>query len=144
MKTYLNIFLLSLFLCLVLTLFNALKSVFVSSWVNSICYFCLTLFLLKTKGDNATKNKIIGIITAILLGRAIISIFVHTIDFRGTYYSLLIFPITIASILLAALCWYEKRYSVYLLSIVIIVILNSIVQAYFLDYCYQIFNIPYK
>lgn len=142
MKTYLNIFLLSLFLCLVLTLFNALRSIFVSSWVNSICYFCFTLFLLKTKGDNATKNKIIGIITAILLGRAIISIFVHTIDFTGTYYSLLIFPITIASILLAALCWYEKRYSVYLLSIVIIVILNSIVQAYFLDYCYH--NIPHK
>ena len=144
MKTYLNIFLASLILCLVLTLFNALKSIFISSWVNSICYFCFTLFLLKIKGDNVTKNRIIGIILAILLGRAIISIFVHTIDFSGTYYSLLIFPITIVSILLAAICWYEKRYSVYLLSLIIIVLLNSIVQAYFLDYCYQNFNIPYK
>ena len=140
MKTYLNIFLASLILCLVLTLFNALKSIFISSWVNSICYFCFTLFLLK--GDNATKNRIIGIILAILLGRAIISIFVYTIDFSGTYYSLLIFPITIVSILLAAICWYEKRDSVYLLSIIIIVLLNSIVQAYFLDYCYH--SIPYK
>ena len=54
---------------------------------------------------------------SIILGYSIIPIFIHVIDFRGTYYSLLIFPITIVSVLLAAICWYEKRDSVYLLSI---------------------------
>ena len=142
MKTYLNIFLASLILCLVLTLFNALKSIFISSWVNSICFFCFTLLLLKVKSHNATINDIMKMTVSIILGYSIIPIFIHVIDFRGTYYSLLIFPITIVSILLAAICWYEKRYSVYLLSIIIIVLLNSIVQAYFLDYCYH--NIPYK
>lgn len=142
MKTYLNIFLTSLILCLVLTLFNALKSIFISSWVNSICFFCFTLLLLKVKSHNATINDIMKMTVSIILGYSIIPIFIHVIDFRGTYYSLLIFPITIVSILLAAICWYEKRDSVYLLSIIIIVLLNSIVQAYFLDYCYH--NIPYK
>lgn len=144
MKTYLNIFLASLILCLSLTLFNALKSIFISSWVNSICFFCFTLLLLKVKSHNATINDIMKMTVSIILGYSIIPIFIHVIDFRGTYYSLLIFPITIVSILLAAICWYEKRYSVYLLSIIIIVLLNSIVQAYFLDYCYQNFSIPYK
>lgn len=144
MKTYLNIFLASLILCLVLTLFNALKSIFISSWVNSICFFCFTLLLLKVKSHNATINDIMKMTVSIILGYSIIPIFIHVIDFRGTYYSLLIFPITIVSVLLAAICWYEKRYSVFLLSIIIIVLLNSIVQAYFLDYCYQNFNIPYK
>lgn len=142
MKTYLNIFLASLILCLVLTLFNALKSIFISSWVNSICFFCFTLLLLKVKSHNATINDIMKMTVSIILGYSIIPIFIHVIDFRGTYYSLLIFPITIVSVLLAAICWYEKRYSVYLLSLIIIVLLNSIVQAYFLDYCYH--NIPYK
>lgn len=142
MKTYLNIFLASLILCLVLTLFNALKSIFISSWVNSICFFCFTLLLLKVKSHNATINDIMKMTVSIILGYSIIPIFIHVIDFRGTYYSLLIWPITIVSVLLAAICWYEKRDSVYLLSIIIIVLLNSIVQAYFLDYCYH--NIPYK
>lgn len=142
MKTYLNIFLASLILCLALTLFNALKSIFISSWVNSICFFCFTLLLLKVKSHNATINDIMKMTVSIILGYSIIPIFIHVIDFRGTYYSLLIFPITIVSVLLAAICWYEKRDSVYLLSIIIIVLLNSIVQAYFLDYCYH--NIPYK
>lgn len=144
MKTYLNIFLASLILCLVLTLFNALKSIFISSWVNSICFFCFTLLLLNVKSHNATINDIMKMTVSIILGYSIIPIFIHVIDFRGTYYSLLIWPITIVSVLLSAVCWYEKRYSVYVLSVIIMVMLNSIVQSYFLDYCYQYFNIPYK
>lgn len=107
---------------------------FVCGWTYSVCYFactwiCLQLFLSKY------ANKYWPIILGMILGRIILEIPLRIYDWGGTF-STLMFPIiTIISILLAAVCYYEKRVSVYVLSAIILLLVNTFVHECFLEYC---------
>ena len=69
------------------------------------------------------KNTIV--ILTIILGRIILEIPVRFMDFRGSLASLGITVVVLTSILLALLCFREKRISVFILSTIIIVLLNT-------------------
>lgn len=106
---------------------------FVSGWTYSVCYFactwiCLQLFLSKY------ANKYWPIILGMILGRIILEIPLRIYDWGGTF-STLMFPIiTIISILLAAVCYYEKRVSAYVLSAIILLLVNTFGHECFLEY----------
>lgn len=106
---------------------------YVCGWAYSVCYFaftwiCLQMFLPKT------WNKYSFVISAIVIGRIILEIPIRIVAFSDSYATLMFPIITIISILLAAVCYYEKRVSVYVLSAIILLLVNTFVHECFLEY----------
>lgn len=123
----------SLLLFLVMSWVHTFQAL-ICGWAYSVCYFaftwiCLQVFLPKT------ENKYPIVISAIIIGRIILEIPIRISDF-GDSFATLMFPIiTIISVLLAAVCYYEKRVSVYVLSAIILLLVNTFVHECFLEYC---------
>lgn len=121
--------LLLLFFCSILlfliTCWSAALSGYAAGFTESICYFALTYYALLKFSEMGMNDKNTIVILTIILGRIILEIPVRFMDFRGSLASLGITVVVLTSILLALLCFREKRISVFILSTIIIVLLNT-------------------
>lgn len=133
MCSFLGIAGISLLLFLVMSWIHTFQAL-ICGWAYSVCYFAFTWICLQVFSSK-TENKYLFVISAIILGRIILEIPIRISDF-GDSFATLMFPIiTIISILLAAVCYYEKRVSVYVLSAIILLLVNTFVHECFLEYC---------
>lgn len=123
MKTkYLLICIVSM-LVLFLTFWTGKYSAYSYMWSQSICYFALTLLLLR-KYD--IGGKVVPICFSIAIGRLLPDIPVRIMAFSESAESMAITFVALVGIALGALCYHEKRTSVFVLSIIIMVLLNTI------------------
>lgn len=106
---------------------------FVCGWAHSLCFFVCTWICLQTFLPK-NGNKYLPIVAGVIVGRIILEIPLRIIDFSGSYATLMFPIISIISILLAAVCYYEKRVSVYVLSAIILLLVNTFVHECFLEY----------
>lgn len=98
-------------------------SLYAEAWAHSICFFALTwLCLYKFLGQAKIQGGLI--VGAVILGRILLEVPVRSFFFVDCLKTTMVPIITIVSILLACVCFYEKRMSVYALSVVIIILLN--------------------
>ena len=118
------VFLLSLIVYFGICWVRATKSDYMVSYTFMLCYFALTYVCLeKLKFQDTVKN--VYVCGAIIGGFTLIELPVRIMDFGGTIYSLIFTLFTMISVLLALLCWIEKRLITTFLSLVIIVLLNT-------------------
>jgi hypothetical protein len=113
-------------LLFLLTCWSAGLNLYAAGFTESVCFFVLTYYVLQKFAESDIINKNAAAVTAIIIGRIILEIPIRIGDFRGSFYSLGITIVTVVSILLAALCFKEKRSSVFILSAIIIVLINTV------------------
>ena len=128
-KKYFIVFLLSLVIFFCVCWVRA-QSCYLASYTFTLCYFAFTYACLeKQKFQDTLKNVYVCI--AVILGFTLIESPLYIMDltgltdFRNTLTSYMITLFTIISVLLALLCWIEKRLITTFLSLVIIVLLNT-------------------
>lgn len=96
-------------------------------WSQSICFFAFTCYVLWKIEKSQTKRLPIPLaVFAIKLGRMLPMLPVMISDFTGTWTYMIVNIICLLSIILGAICFHEKRSSVYTLSIIIMLMLNTI------------------
>lgn len=98
----------------------------IANWVESIAFFSFTwMYALKAekKGLSATF-----VAMAVIFGRIFIEIPMRVYDFHDCYGSLFLAILSVACIVLGAICANEKRNSVYALAIVILLLCNTFVN----------------
>ena len=139
-KKFIVFCIMSAILWLALFWVNAFKSVVTVSWANTVVFFVFTILCLNKGARDRTQKEVTIFTTAICLGRIILEIPLRIIDYQGMLFSLLVPVCTIVAIALAAVCYYERRTSVYVLSTIILLLLNTVVQFAYLEYCDKIFN----
>lgn len=71
---------------------------------------------------------------AIILGFLVIELPIRVMDFAGTISTLIITLFTAISVILAFLCWVEKRMVTFFLSVVVLILLNVGVLPQWVDY----------
>ena len=124
-KLLLITFATSVFLYLCVFWVNYFQNLYLSAWVHSLAFISLTWLWLSKKGNEAGKTSIVG---AIILGRIILEIPVRSLDFTGTMSTLMLPVSSMLSILLISLCFYKRNIGVYTLSIILIILANTILQ----------------
>lgn len=130
-KTFFSIFLSGIAVYLCVFWINYFQSFYLSAWIHSLAFMALTWFWLsKTKGNIGKKN----LVSAIILGRIILEVPIRILDFSGTVYSLMWPVSTIISILAALLCFYKRNVWIYILSAIIIVASNTILQTVWVSF----------
>lgn len=96
---------------------------YLAGFVNVFCHFLLTwICLTKIKVDG--KTNYILLCCALLLGRWLPQIPLHLFFFLDTIYDVYMLVLTATAIMLAAFCQHDKRFSTYLLSFAIIIIMT--------------------
>lgn len=106
---------------------------FVCGWAHSLCFFVCTWICLQTFLPK-NGNKYLPIVVGVIVGRIILEIPIRIVAFSDSYATLMFPIIAIISVLLAAACYYEKRVSVYVLSAIILLLVNTFVHESFLKY----------
>jgi len=124
-KLLLITFATSVFLYLCVFWVNYFQNLYLSAWVHSLAFISLTWLWLSKKGKEAGMTSIVG---AIILGRIILEIPVRSLDFTGTMNTLMLPVSSMLSILLISLCFYKRNIGVYTLSIILIILANTILQ----------------
>lgn len=124
-KLLLITFATSVFLYLCVFGVNYFQNLYLSAWVHSLAFISLTWLWLSKKGKEAGMTSIVG---AIILGRIILEIPVRSLDFTGTMSTLMLPVSSMLSILLISLCFYKRNIGVYTLSIILIILANTILQ----------------
>ena len=124
-KLLLITFATSVFLYLCVFWVNYFQNLYLSAWVHSLAFISLTWLWLSKKGKEAGMTSIVG---AIILGRIILEIPVRSLDFTGTMSTLMLPVSSMLSILLISLCFYKRNIGVYTLSIILIILANTILQ----------------
>lgn len=124
-KLLLITFATSVFLYLCIFWVNYFQNLYLSAWVHSLAFISLTWLWLSKKGKEAGMTSIVG---AIILGRIILEIPVRSLDFTGTMSTLMLPVSSMLSILLISLCFYKRNIGVYTLSIILIILANTILQ----------------
>ena len=124
-KLLLITFATSVFLYLCVFWVNYFQNLYLSAWVHSLAFISLTWLWLSKKGKEAGMTSIVG---AIILGRIILEIPVRSLDFTGTMNTLMLPVSSMHSILLISLCFYKRNIGVYTLSIILIILANTILQ----------------
>lgn len=124
-KLLLITFATSVFLYLCVFWVNYFQNLYLSAWVHSLAFISLTWLWLSKKGKEAGMTNIVG---AIILGRIILEIPVRSLDFTGTMNTLMLPVSSMLSILLISLCFYKRNIGVYTLSIILIILANTILQ----------------
>lgn len=121
--------------------------IFQSNYLATICftvsYFIFTLVFLRYFKERLGLS-INRIVTAIIIGSFILEIPIRILDFKGSIFTLSSSIFTIVAIILAAISYKEKRTSVYVMSIIIILFLDFYVQRTWLKACHKYFNTEYK
>lgn len=124
-KLLLITFATSVFLYLCVFWVNYFQNLYLSAWVHSLAFISLTWLWLSKKGKEAGMTSIVG---AIILGRIILEIPVRSLDFTGTMSTLMLPVSSMLSILLISLCFYKRNIGVYTLSIILIILANTILH----------------
>lgn len=124
-KLLLITFATSVFLYLCVFWVNYFQNLYLSAWVHSLAFISLTWLWLSKKGKEAGMTSIVG---AIILGRIILEIPVRSLDFTGTMSTLMLPVSSMLSILLISLCFIIRNIGVYTLSIILIILANTILQ----------------
>ena len=124
-KLLLITFATSVFLYLCVFWVSYFLNLYLSAWVHSLAFISLTWLWLSKKGKEAGMTSIVG---AIILGRIILEIPVRSLDFTGTMSTLMLPVSSMLSILLISLCFYKRNIGVYTLSIILIILANTILQ----------------
>ncbi len=102
-----------------------------ASWSESIWFFGVTYALLQKYRNDAALSMSSAVI-AVLLGRLILELPLYLFDFTSVRASLIFTLSSILGILLSAVCYSAKRTSVFLLSVIVLVLYNSfVVPAWF-------------
>lgn len=101
-------------------------------WVDCVLFFAYSWYcarLCMDKGKSMTLS-----VVAIILGRITPIIPLLILEFRDTYASLIFIIASVICIILAAICYSEKRVSVYFLSIIIIILINTFAYSAWMDW----------
>ena len=122
-KYFLISFLVSM-LAFLLCCWTAAYSLYAAGWAESVCYFVVTFLLLNKFANPNTYGA--PYLLAIILGRFVLELPVRLTEFGTTLFSLFIPLIVLATIILASLYFKEKRPAVLILSVIIIILLNTL------------------
>lgn len=98
-----------------------------ATWSQSICFFAFTCYVLwKLEKSQIERLPIVLAVVAIMLGRMLPILPIMISDFTGAWIYMIVNIICLISIILGAICFHEKRSSVYTLSIIIMLMLNTL------------------
>lgn len=139
-RLFFIVFLSSMLLRVCLMGVSALQSMYLSGWGFSFSYCVFTWYML----DYCEKKGDVGYLRttlAVILGYIILVIPIHIMDYRGTYISLILHPVTIISIILSAVCHKSRHSAVVILSSIIILLVNSVIMQIWLEYCQDYLNL---
>ncbi len=134
-KEYLYISLLSM-LTLLCLFFTAGYSFYAAAPIESLCFMGLTYLLLQ-KYDKECKH-IVPITLWIILGRFILESPIRIFDFWDSMPSFGVTLCCFVGIVLGAVCYKEKRLAVVILSVAILVILSTVGESEWWDWCQRI------
>ena len=111
-------------LVFLLTSWTAAISYYSALWAESVSFFAMSYFML----DRYAKENTYGIpvILMIMIGRVILDIPIRIHAFYASLCSLYITIVVLLSIILSAIYFHEKRSSVLVLSIIIMILLNTV------------------
>lgn len=107
-----------------LTFWTAEYTIYAAGWAESVAFFVTTYILLckyAEPGTFAWKT-----VLAIILGRILLELPLRITEFWSTLFSMFVPMVVIVSILLAALYYKDKRPLTLVLSVIILVLLNTI------------------
>lgn len=94
-----------------------------STWGQAVCFFALTWYLAaRLEG----RLSAVAVVLAVTLGRVLPEVPVRIVDFPGTYYSFIILFVCFCAIILGALCQRQRCTAVYALTIVLMLLLNTV------------------
>lgn len=117
---------------LLLTWWITAISIYGNIWTTSLTYFGLAWWSLAKFSKNP-KIKPTVIICGLIFGRLAIDIAARIPHFMSTLASLILTITCFSSILLSAICYKEKRTYAYILSAIIVILLNTIVAYVWLN-----------
>ena len=131
MKKIISITFLMSMLVFLLTFWIAGYSFYAAALTEAVSFYVLTYFIL----ENYAERQSFGLpyIIAIVLGRIILELPIRITEFPETLFSLFIPIVVFSSIFLAALYFKEKRISVLVLSVIILILLSTIGQMKWLN-----------
>lgn len=131
MKKIISITFLMSMLVFLLTFWIAGYSFYAAALTEAVSFYVLTYFIL----ENYAERQSFGLpyIIAIVLGRIILELPIRITEFPETLFSLFIPIVVFSSIFLAALYFKEKRISVLVLSVIILILLSTIGQMEWLN-----------
>lgn len=131
MKKKISITFLMSMLVFLLTFWIAGYSFYAAALTEAVSFYVLTYFIL----ENYAERQSFGLpyIIAIVLGRIILELPIRITEFPETLFSLFIPIVVFSSIFLAALYFKEKRISVLVLSVIILILLSTIGQMEWLN-----------
>lgn len=119
-------------LLLLIVCWSAGISFYLCAWVETICYAILTIFLLKRYSQNENK-KFFVITSGIMFGFVLLQLPVRIFNYSSCDISMLVMINTLIAIICTALCYYKKKVYLYVVSAMIIVLLNTIIHEAWLD-----------
>lgn len=102
-----------------------------ASWCGSVIFFAFAWFA-AFKWGGQLSLPVIGL--AVMLGRILPVLPLLITDISSIAYSLIALITCLVSILLALMCYSEKRSSVYILSVALILLLNTVVLDSWVDW----------
>lgn len=105
----------------------------VSGWAYSVVYFAYTWICFQVLSDKGINNRKF-IVLAIILGRVVIEIIEKSSDLSGSILSLMVPIITIISVILATICYHERRIPMFVLSTVVLLLMNTFVHEAYLEH----------
>ena len=121
-KTYFIVFLISM-LVFLLTCWTAKFTVYAAGWAESLSYFVLTFVVLRKYAKPDTYGW--PFVLSIVLGRLLLEVPVRILDFNGSLFSMFVPMIVVVSILLGAVYFRERRNSVLVLAVIVLILLNT-------------------
>ena len=107
-------------------------------WVDCVLFFAYSWYCARLCMDKG-KSMALSVV-AIILGRVTPIIPLLVLEFRDTYASMIYVVASVASIILATLCSYEKKVTVYVLSIIITILINTFVYSAWMDWVNGLIN----
>lgn len=128
-----------------LTLILRSSSLIHGAYGETICFFALSWYL--CKNSRIQKKSLLGVTFSIIAGRLLTEAVLRVIGcYNLNIYSIvpissaLIPFITCVSVILAMICCYERRIITYVLSTIILLLINSALHHSWLEYCLAIRN----
>lgn len=116
------------FVCVCWTLANP---VYGAAWAESVLFFGLAYYLIDLWGKADEKNgktscARCAAVWGLIVGRLLPQIVVLAIDFHSSVYSLYFAIVSVAGIILGAICAGNRRASSFLMAYVILLLLNTV------------------
>lgn len=107
-------------------------SIYANIWATTLAYYGLTWWCL-TKFMSSSGVKTSAVVGGLVFGRLAFDIAIRVPDFMGAVASLILTFACLAGILTAVVCYKERRTYAYVLSVVIIILLNTVVSYTWLE-----------